>query len=96
MARVLIVGAGGVGSAVAAIARRRGWFERMVLGDLDRGRAQATVDRLGDDRLAAVALDASDADAIADLCAAERVTLLLNACDPRLNPPTSRPRAAPA
>lgn len=41
--RILVIGAGGVGSAVAAIARRRDFFERMVLADLDGGRAQAAV-----------------------------------------------------
>ena len=34
--RVVVVGAGGVGAAVAAIARRRGFFEQMTLADLDR------------------------------------------------------------
>jgi glycine/D-amino acid oxidase-like deaminating enzyme len=32
--RILVIGAGGVGSAVAAIARRRDFFERMVLADV--------------------------------------------------------------
>jgi saccharopine dehydrogenase (NAD+, L-lysine-forming) len=85
--RVLVIGAGGVGEAIAAIARRRGFFERMLLADIDRGRAQAVVDRLGDDRLAAAALDASDEDAIVALAREERATLILNACDPRFNPP---------
>jgi saccharopine dehydrogenase-like NADP-dependent oxidoreductase len=38
--RILVVGAGGVGSAVAAIARRRDFFETLVLADLDRARAR--------------------------------------------------------
>ncbi len=37
--RILVLGAGGVGTAVAAIARRRGFFDRMVLADLDPGPA---------------------------------------------------------
>src|ERR687894_1951395 len=85
--RILVIGAGGVGSAVAAIARRRGFFERMVLADLSAARAEAAVAGLGDDRFGAVALDASEADAIVALAEAERADLILNACDPWLNPP---------
>jgi saccharopine dehydrogenase (NAD+, L-lysine-forming) len=62
--RILVVGAGGVGEAVAAIARRRPFWERLVLADVDGARAQRVVDRLGDERLAAADLDASDQAAI--------------------------------
>src|SRR4051812_38659879 len=85
--RVLVVGSGGVGAAVAAIARRRDFFERLVLADVDEDRAQREAARLGDDRIAAVQLDASDQAAIVELARAERSDLILNACDPRLNPP---------
>jgi saccharopine dehydrogenase (NAD+, L-lysine forming) len=86
--RVLVIGAGGVGSAVAAIARRRDFFERMVLADLSLERAQAAIARTGgDERFRAVALDASDADAIVALAQSERADAILNACDPWLNPP---------
>jgi saccharopine dehydrogenase (NAD+, L-lysine forming) len=82
--RVLVVGAGGVGAAVAAVARRRGFFERMVLGDVDGERAARAA--AGDERMAGVALDASDAGAIAELARAERADAILNAVDPRFNP----------
>jgi saccharopine dehydrogenase (NAD+, L-lysine forming) len=85
--RALIVGTGGVGSAVAPIAARRNFFERIVFSDLDPTRPQALVDRLGDDRFAAAQLDASDAAAIAELARAERCDVILNAADPRFNPP---------
>jgi saccharopine dehydrogenase (NAD+, L-lysine forming) len=85
--RVLVVGTGGVGSAVAPIAVCRDFFERIVFSDLDPGRPQALVDRLGDDRFGAAQLDASDAGAIAELARAERVDAILNAADPRFNPP---------
>jgi saccharopine dehydrogenase-like NADP-dependent oxidoreductase len=84
--RVLVVGAGGVGSAVAAIARRRGFFERMILADLSADRAAAAAAR-GDERFGSAALDASDSAAIAALARAERADVVLNACDPWLNPP---------
>ena len=57
--RILVVGAGGVGGAAAAIARRRDFFERMVLADVSAERAQAAVARLGDERFGAAQLDAS-------------------------------------
>jgi saccharopine dehydrogenase-like NADP-dependent oxidoreductase len=81
--RILVVGAGGVGSAFAAIASRRPFFESMVLADIDLTRAQRTVDRVGDPRLRAVTLDASDAPAIAECIGAHRVDAVLNAADPR-------------
>jgi saccharopine dehydrogenase (NAD+, L-lysine forming) len=86
--RILVIGAGGVGSAVAAIARRRDFFERMVLADVSADRAEAAVAPMtGDPRFAAAALDASDAGAIVALAEAERIDAILNACDPWLNPP---------
>jgi saccharopine dehydrogenase-like NADP-dependent oxidoreductase len=81
------VGTGGVGSAVAPIAARRDFFERIVFADLDPARPQALVGRLGDERFGAAQLDASDAGAIAELARAERCDVILNAADPRFNPP---------
>jgi saccharopine dehydrogenase-like NADP-dependent oxidoreductase len=85
--RVLVVGTGGVGSAVAPIAARRRFFERMIFADLDESRPRALVGRLGDVRFGAARLDASDAGAIAELARAERCDAILNAADPRFNPP---------
>jgi saccharopine dehydrogenase (NAD+, L-lysine-forming) len=85
--RILVIGAGGVGAAVAAIARRRDFFERMVLADLNPERAKAAVARLDDGRYGAIALDASDRAGIVELARAERADAILNACDPWLNPP---------
>jgi saccharopine dehydrogenase-like NADP-dependent oxidoreductase len=83
---VIVIGAGGVGAAVASVAARRDFFERLVLADVDASRAQAAVERVGDERFAAVVLDASDTAAIADLARAERADAILNAVDPRFNP----------
>ncbi len=84
--RVVVIGAGGVGAAVAAVAARRDFFERMVLTDVDPARAQAAADRTGDPRFAAAAVDASDPAAIAALARAESADAILNAVDPRFNP----------
>jgi saccharopine dehydrogenase-like NADP-dependent oxidoreductase len=86
--RILVVGAGGVGSAVPAIAQRRAFFERMTLADVALERAQAAVERLGEpDRFAAAQVDASDAAALVALIREQRADAVLNACDPRFNEP---------
>jgi len=84
--RVLVVGTGGVGAAIAPIAARRSFFERMVFADLDPARPRALVERLGDARFGAAELDASDAQAIEALARAEQVDTIVNATDPRFNP----------
>ena len=84
--RVLVVGAGGVGAAAAAVAARRDFFERFVLADIDLARAERAASPLGA-RGASAQVDASDAAAIAELARAERADAILNACDPRFNPP---------
>lgn len=81
--RILIVGAGGVGSTAARIAVRRGFFEKLVLADYDPKRPQAIVDELGDDRLAAAQVDASSAESVASLIREHGATHVLNAVDPR-------------
>src|SRR3954462_15611659 len=79
--QILVVGTGGVGAAVAAVARRRDFFERITFADLDPARPQALVDRLGDDRFAAAQVDASDQASVASL--AREHDAVLNATDPR-------------
>ena len=81
--RVLAVGAGGVGTSAALIAARRGFFETWVVSDYDVARAEAVVDRIQDDRFVAAQVDASSADAVADLCRAHGITHVLNVVDPR-------------
>jgi saccharopine dehydrogenase (NAD+, L-lysine forming) len=81
--RVLLVGAGGVGSAAVAIAARRAFFERFVVADYDPDRARRAVARAGEDRFVAVTVDASSASQIAEVCREHRITHVLNAVDPR-------------
>ncbi|MFI7647128.1 saccharopine dehydrogenase C-terminal domain-containing protein [Micromonospora sp. NPDC049460] len=80
--RILLVGAGGVGSAAVAIAARRSFFETMVVADRDPARAARAVAGHGD-RFVPAAVDASSADAVAALCREHRITHVLNAVDPR-------------
>jgi len=82
--RILVVGAGGVGSAVVGIAARRDFFEAMVVADYDVRRAERAIARhSGDARFVAVQVDASSADAVAALAREHRITHVLNAVDPR-------------
>jgi saccharopine dehydrogenase (NAD+, L-lysine-forming) len=85
--RIVVVGAGGVGAAAAGVARRRRFFERLVLADVDENRARAAVAAHGDERFGAAEVDAGDVDCVVALLQAEGADALLNACDPRFNPP---------
>ncbi|MEA2277950.1 MAG: saccharopine dehydrogenase L-lysine forming [Solirubrobacteraceae bacterium] len=87
MQRIAVIGAGGVGAALASIAARRPFFERMLVADVDEGRARRAVERAGDPRMTAAAVDAADEAALVQLLRAERADLVLNAVDPRFNPP---------
>jgi len=84
---ILVVGAGGVGSAIAAIAARRSFFDRLVIADVDLARAERAARSLDDDRFAAARVDASNRADIVALARAEQADVMVNACDPRLNPP---------
>lgn len=81
--RILVVGAGGVGAAVAAIAARRDFFESLVLCDLDGARAQRAAERVGDPRVSAATIDASRRGTVVEAIAATRSDIVLNATDPR-------------
>ncbi|HNI34655.1 MAG TPA: saccharopine dehydrogenase NADP-binding domain-containing protein, partial [Microthrixaceae bacterium] len=81
--RIMVVGAGGVGAAFAAIASRRPFFEQLVLADIDVDRARRAADRVGDPRIVAITLDASNAQAVTDAVIAHGSTIVLNAADPR-------------
>ena len=94
--RVLVIGAGGVGSAFISITARREAFTHLVVADVDLERAQRAVDEAVEAgeldaaqqaRLHAERLDASDEVAVAALARSHKIDVVLNACDPRLNPP---------
>ncbi len=88
--RVLVVGSGGVGSAFVAIASHREAYEHITVGDIDLDKAEAAVAtavNADDGRVVAAHVDASDEDSVAELARACRADVILNACDPRFNPP---------
>jgi saccharopine dehydrogenase-like NADP-dependent oxidoreductase len=81
--RILVIGAGGVGSAFVPTALRRDFFEHLVVSDYDEGRARAVADRASDGRVSAMRVDASDRGAMVDLIRDQRISHVLNAVDPR-------------
>ncbi|MFE9334851.1 saccharopine dehydrogenase family protein [Streptomyces sp. NPDC006925] len=87
--RVLLVGAGGVGTAITRIAARRSFFDHIVVADYDLARAEAAVTALGESetRFSAARIDASDQAAVTGLLTEERCDVLLNATDPRFVTP---------
>jgi saccharopine dehydrogenase (NAD+, L-lysine-forming) len=85
--RILLVGAGGVGTAFARIAARRP-FAELIIADYDLGRAQQAA--AAKDSYSAVRLDARDEEATAELLTEHRCDVLMNATDPRFVMPLFR------
>jgi saccharopine dehydrogenase-like NADP-dependent oxidoreductase len=81
--RILVIGAGGVGSAVVPTALRRDFFDHLLVADYDAERAEAIARRADDRRVQAAFVDASNRELIAALIRDNRITHVLNAVDPR-------------
>lgn len=81
--QILIIGAGGVGSAAARIASRRSFFEKLTIADYDPARPQQLIEAIGDARYAAAQVDASSEDSLVELIRSTGATHVLNAVDPR-------------
>ncbi len=90
--RILLVGAGGVGNAIAKIAARRSFFELMVVSDYDLARAEATVAWIEakhgpqGGRFIAAQIDASDPDNVAAVARQHGATHVMNAVEPKFVP----------
>jgi saccharopine dehydrogenase-like NADP-dependent oxidoreductase len=89
--KVLLVGVGTVGEAIARLSAGRPWLEQLVLAGHDLDRVRSVADSLGGATSYAVEqLDASDADAVEALARAYNVDLVMNAVDPRFLMPVFR------
>lgn len=90
--RILLVGAGGVGDAIAKIAARRDFFETIIVSDYDPTRAERTIawieKRHGPQggRFVAARVDASDPDSVTALAREHRATHVMNAVEPKFVP----------
>ncbi|MBU6264445.1 MAG: saccharopine dehydrogenase NADP-binding domain-containing protein, partial [Actinomycetales bacterium] len=81
--KALLIGAGGVGSAIANIASRRPFITSMVVADRSLPRAQASVLKVNDSRFSAEEVDASDVNDIRALIRKVAPDIVINAVDPR-------------
>ena len=92
--RILLVGVGTVGEAIAKVARDKPWLERMVLADYSVDRAREVQQSLGGGPSEAPAtatfpvehVDAADTGAVVRLARDHGVDLVMNAADPRFVP----------
>jgi len=86
--KILLVGVGGVGEAVARIAEPREWVKLIVLADYNLERAKEVQMKLGDtERFPVEFVDASKQKLIEQLAKKYKVDLVMNACDPSFNIP---------
>src|SRR5450759_1911910 len=84
--KVLLVGVGGVGEAIAVVAQNRSWLEQLVLADTNLDRAREVQSRLKDKaKFPIEQIDASDRSQIVALAKKYRVDLIMNAVDPIFN-----------
>ena len=85
LVNVLLIGAGTVGEAIARLATGRRWLGHLTIADYSAKRA-AHVAALAGGSHTAVAVDASDKEAVKALIASSKADLVLNAVDPRFVP----------
>lgn len=84
--KVLLVGVGGVGEAIAAIAKPRKWMELMVLADYNVKRAEEVQKKIGDHKRFPVEfVDAGKQESIEELAKKYQVDLIMNSVDPIFN-----------
>lgn len=88
--KALVIGAGGVGSAIANIASRRSSITEMTVADYDLKRAEAAVARTKDVRFKAAMVDAGDVEALRELIRNTKPDIVVNAIDPRFVMPIFR------
>jgi len=91
--RILLIGAGGVGDAIAKVAARRDFFEVMVIADFDQSRCEQTIDWIRGRHGASVAerfvsekIDASTAANVTEMVRQYDITHVINAVEPRFVP----------
>ena len=86
--KILLVGTGGVGESIAAIAKDRPWVEKVVLTDYNRERIKEVQDKLNDPKRFPIEwIDAGRRELIEDLARKHKVDLNMNSCDPSYNEP---------
>jgi saccharopine dehydrogenase-like NADP-dependent oxidoreductase len=83
--KVLVLGAGAVGTVSALKFAKEAVLEKLVIADTVSARASLIADRLNDPRVSAICLDAGDRAALASAIRQTGTTLVLNAALPATN-----------
>ncbi len=84
--KVLLIGVGGVGEAIATIAKPREWIQLMVLADYNVKRSKEVQKKLGDEKRFPVEfIDASKRENVEALARRYGIDLIMNAVDPIFN-----------
>jgi saccharopine dehydrogenase-like NADP-dependent oxidoreductase len=83
--KVLVLGAGAVGTVSALKFAKEAVLEKLVIADMVSARASHLADRLNDPRVSAISLDAGDRAAVANAIRQTGTTLVLNAALPATN-----------
>ncbi|HEV7364893.1 MAG TPA: saccharopine dehydrogenase C-terminal domain-containing protein [Gemmatimonadales bacterium] len=83
--KVLVLGAGAVGTVSALKFAKEAVLEKLVIADTVSARASHLADRLNDPRVSAICLDAGDRAAVAQAIRQTGTTLVLNAALPATN-----------
>lgn len=81
--KALVIGAGGVGRAIANIAARRKFLTSMVIADRSLERAQQAIKRIDDDRFDATEVNAAELEDVRELIREVKPDVVINAVDPR-------------
>ncbi|MDR2356304.1 MAG: saccharopine dehydrogenase NADP-binding domain-containing protein, partial [Clostridiales Family XIII bacterium] len=87
--KVLIIGAGGVGTSVAMIIKRAGkggeWAEKLVISDYNTARAETVAKLLDDPRFVAETVNAREPESIKAAIRKHGVNFVVNAVEPSFN-----------
>ena len=88
--KLLIIGAGGVGTSAAKIIARAGaegdWAEKVVVSDYDPERAKKVANEIcGGGKFVPAQINAMDAESIKAVVKEHDIDFAMNACDPRMN-----------
>jgi saccharopine dehydrogenase-like NADP-dependent oxidoreductase len=86
--KILLVGAGGVGNALAKILATRNFYEQVIVADYDQSRSEAVLEWIGvrfpgvRDKFVAEHIDASAAANVTTLAKKHSATIVMNAVEP--------------
>jgi saccharopine dehydrogenase (NAD+, L-lysine forming) len=84
--KVLLIGVGGVGEAIAITAKNQPWMQQMILADYNLKRAKEVQKKLGSrKRFPVEPVDASDKKQVVTLAKKYGADLIMNAVDPVFN-----------